>query len=237
MCIAMDYPLNLTPNEFETMLSAQLLYPGFSVNHLLCIPTSAIGQSIFIEPIFSFSLQNCPGNAILLCSGCNRGNSRSNMLYTCDKGHVLCASHIIPWSSTDHRPDFNLAEYHIDNFISKAIASCRYNKFVKTRALMCYFDVQSAISSAEKEEIIQATLGYNRWACDKCFELYQEENIVMTVEACILCYLLFEITHFRLKAVIVSCIHGNLFVCKGSLFFLADQRFQIIFLLLLCQIF
>ena len=47
---------------------------------------------------------------------------------------------------------------------------------------MCYQDYLHAQSSQDKRTAIRRTLGFNRWACDKCYQLHSMQNVSMTVE-------------------------------------------------------
>ena len=132
MCIALDYPLNIRPTENEIRLSNELLQPRnttgslgstLTANNLLLVPSSSIGRSIWLESSSACSTALCPKNRVLLCAGCNMGNRREDMLYTCDLGHMLCACHMFPfWDYNQHCPDLEKIKQFVELYTAETIA-------------------------------------------------------------------------------------------------------------------
>lgn len=97
MYICLDYPLNPTPSRDEIEFSKDLKLPNEG-KYIIFISKIKLSRSLILEPAES---SEPPSDSVIgvFCYNCGSMKPRNDCIWTCKRGHFLCAKHLFPWDS------------------------------------------------------------------------------------------------------------------------------------------
>lgn len=176
VCIVLDEPLNRDPTQQEAVFAAENGIEGTG-SRVLIIPVSVMRNAALMKisrataelDVLPMSIKK---SAYAMCRlhHCNNIRPKSSLLFTCERGHFVCADHLIPWDVESDRPD-SAAVCSFQSLLEKYAANEGIiDSYLSTRALMGFYRYSQASTSKAVEIALHHAATKSAWDCDRCLE-------------------------------------------------------------------